>query len=1022
MNPLKSCYNPPIIHNTAPLELPRITPHANSAARNVRKWKVFKQDPLNGPLLELPRIDPQRPFGRKAYTRNTAQETSARDSLRSRHFSFENAYFTSKIPQLPALTPSENRKLTDWTDSNVAENGSSSSSNGISVYRQVALSADFKRLRSPLKLNRSISSGSKGDLSEIKENEVILTKRLKPSNSQELLKVPSTYQRIISSPRAKRTIDIIDGIQFSGNRLAKIKTSWGVLSVRISRPPILLPTGLENPKNILQMWANRPEVKNAIVEDLKKGTRIAYEFEDIAEALSVFEKYHCTWSELKHSFKNSGFESVRNKRLSPTKIMQIVHDLRSAYNSYIIEKIRKDFKNDRLLAGFELRANDFGSKTFGSDADLGFEFIKKADSISTSSDGFEITSSDLYLKQIEAVKAFNMEFERIWGHPSAIIFDTNAYTMLYINPANDPEIEKQHNQFQADCSLLMRKKLHPSGWNAFKADILSNIKDPSVLEEVQEKFVRVDRMYKALEEALLLKSLKVACYPILENNDKVPQKCSLKMENPADIGRWKKTVEEISANINVPDLKEKVVRIVEQIKVRNPNVDIWASNLLHEEIKQKSIRLEEIRTIIREAYFHLKFARNEEEFLNLYEVFKNQIIEGFKKILLSSSDPLIKTNIMKFINEMAANVLDVSQAKEGQQAFLERAILHDRKRELEIELRNLETWRNLQQELERVRKLRESSKDHGAALDKKIVSIVEMIQGIEREIFLPSSLLFKDKEILEKISGQPQDWVAKLIKAIENEQATKPKTIQDLKSNFDNIFRVKVNLLKNLEKEAKIFEKEANLVSLKVKGLSTVLDRLLYEIQSFNSRGLYFAQEPLITEGGFATVVRGMQGGSLEPLTFNQCVQAFNEVCGYHYNHQTAHGVSGSMHAKMIEVSKYTDRALTIIGFIKERADKYGIKQPDFSQDLADIKGTSYAQQLDNLNSFIKKAYSLRSNSELSSSAKETEIEKTWTAIYSKKSKKFDINTVNQIIHKLSTTLQGWYESLPEEFQDVFYK
>lgn len=761
----------------------------------------------------------------------------------------------------------------------------------------------------------------------------------------------------------------IDDVALGEGNLIQIKTNWGSLYAKVERPVVSAPAGREeNPEAILLKWLNKPSVQNLIKEELRKKERLFYDANDIANALRIFQENHFNWGELKQKYRegnllDDNYPSIVDFYDYSKVIMQVIHDLRSAYNDYIIERLRENFKRDSKLAGFVLKANDFGSKSPGSDADLGFEFSPEFDdeSFGIKFRKSSVTPADLHLRQIDAVIGFNREFSRIWnGHPSAIIFDTNAYTMQYIRNAKNSEIEKDHNQYQSESALLMRRKLDPHGWDHFKKAVLKGVSGTARENEVINKFKKVENRYVKLENALLIKTLKVACHP---------QTDSATVEE-----RWMKTIEDIEKGLSQdPFLQEKVRTIVGRIREKNGNIDIWSSNLLHEEMKQKCVHLEEIRALFIHEYEALKWIENPEDFLKKFNQTIDNGIQRFQSVLDGTPDAQIKVHIQNYIHALNKMKLKEQEAEFGHRVFLERAIYEDRISELETDLIKMETLKAL----------------YGKQNDRH----KEKITDLEKGITTPSIILARYSELLD-------EWPEAIRLKMSIDEQRELRTYQQ-----------KLELLESLRKEKQKFEAIHSIheASSKVKEISYILDKLLLNIQYYNTQGLYFAQEPLMTEGGFATVVKGMQDGSLEPLTINQSVQAFHEVTGYHYNHQHAHGMKPDSYSKIVEVSKYTDRALVILGNINEKAREFGINAPSIDK-------------VQKLHNFIKHALVLRKSAK-DTREKELEIENEWRKLgFSNHFGNNGLEVINQIMADVSVSLEIWYDLLPESIQNSLFK
>lgn len=233
---------------------------------------------------------------------------------------------------------------------------------------------------------------------------------------------------------------------------------------------------------IVQPQARLPADAFQILSNwLKNRKNEKYTLNDILPAFNYFQNQcRCRWQDLKTS--------------NAKTFMQVIHDLREAYLEKYFEILLSKYPgtaanefHDKLN-----KINNFGSNGLTSDCDFSF-----------------YVGNNYVAKEAEIAHEFNTLFEKEWGAPSAVVFDSNAYTTQYILTASDPQIELERAQLQQEASLLMKLKTSSKDhWEQFKQATLQLLMgNYKVQANKAEEFKKIESIQFALNKELLTEVL-----------------------------------------------------------------------------------------------------------------------------------------------------------------------------------------------------------------------------------------------------------------------------------------------------------------------------------------------------------------------------------------------------------------------------------------------------------------------------------------------------------------------------------
>jgi hypothetical protein len=805
---------------------------------------------------------------------------------------------------------------------------------------------------------------------------------------------------------------VIDSYDISERGVVIHTRNEGSFNLALDTPSIKLPTDQDVPKHetpiaILKLWLGDKD------EEAKrsKQKRVKYGDEDIDPAFKKFEAlYKCNWTLLKQAFRK-GIESEKSQDKVvevSEKDMQVIQDLRSAYNFYIIQNLTRLFASQ----GFDFHAIDCGSPTLGSDADFGLDVQAMG--------GRSVDEMTLQAEQAKAIIEFNKYYEDIWKHPSALIFDTNAYSKQYVRPFNDTTFDLASSNYQMIASVTMRLKLTQKTWHLYVDDVLRKFKKmgqdrgiPSkqiseALQKKQEQIQESFKQYTALQNALKVKMIEVALVPQIDSSRKEEvtsstSSLSKKIDSSDSashlkLAKWKKFVSELNATIGSLHTTQDVIKkLISYIEANNPDIEIWASNLLHEDTERRCAGLEKVRAklmnFLTEA--NLKGVSGS-RFNALMEELNRDFHEK------NETDDIARVNYLQGLKSKKFSDQDLSPSldRDLSDSFKKAAELHERK----------------------------------IKIQKVAKSLAEIVTLTTKYHFLTGhgEKTAQERKEIQVVIHQIQEQLHKDLRytpiKIENE-------------NYAKAYQESLQQLSEINSEIeKLYE---NPLGQRVQFIYEMIDNILLDVQKSTAVGQYFSQEGLMTIGGYAFVVNNLQQKSPEVRSISVYCQAFNEIMGYYESHQRNY-----KHAfdKLVEASKYGERCILALEELRLKLDllkKAGIKisekeeiiGPDFKDDLAKIShrtllwAHSPQEKLYRLQEFFHEVLLIRKGmvgeKRMENSEKQSRLKQALGNIGLPVKENFDetleecLPIINEMMLGLATTLEAWRGWLPENIQNI---
>lgn len=655
----------------------------------------------------------------------------------------------------------------------------------------------------------------------------------------------------------------------------------------------------------LMEWLSKHQSEHATT----KG-RVQYQPEDVEKAFQEFEeKYHCSWAEMKHHCTNDA-------------TLQIINDLRASYLEEMFDELREEFKGDLK------KISDFGSSKLTSDRDFSFS-----------------VGADRQTKEAKIVARFNERFEKVWNAPSATVFDSNAYTMQYVLAATDPQMEEKRSQKQQMGSLLMKMRTaSPEGYQAFKEECLNRLGSGQVCEKKAQEFENVERLNDKLN---VLLQQQIVRMELGDNNAAVSH---LLTRLPEDL---------------IGSEKVELSLLVDALKEKDPQIEIKASNALHDHFKAHYEKLEERKLTLFNTNEHLALSDDAGQFLSQFNDQLDQLIKDAK-----TDEEKSKFQGLKLGNEEAMEVMDI---------FKERAQFEKLEMQTNGDRRSLEgVFIQTTAKLNRIQELQTEINQGGKSSDLKALNTqLEQLQN--------------DVKVLTKEYGarSSQD----LIEKMQMKMTTLDKEITDLSN--------KKKQLQQLHGEywdlCGAFKQEE--------------DRLLIEMQDLNIQGMCFAQEAHVSEGAFGFVVLNIQAGVSDVRTPSQYVQAFREISGFYSGHQLH---EKTPQGRMVEGSKYAERLMVAIDKVKERSKALNVPLPQLNE-----------SKLSQLGKFFKKIAPLRGKGLSQEKLQEAVNKSAKDVKLNGENEAFSNATVDQInreVESISATLEAWISTLPVNKQNAYYQ
>lgn len=702
------------------------------------------------------------------------------------------------------------------------------------------------------------------------------------------------------------------------NNHIKLISESETFTAHLAKPTICLPIPSryvqesETALPIFFQWHQDPIESEKVRQEISKGQRGIYQKDEIEPAIRKFEnEFNCSWSLIKQAFKK-GRVTIQE--------MQIVQDLRSAYNFYVLKVVTEHFRKQEL----HFQAYDTGSPTLGSDADFGLDVQRSNES--------SLDEDTMQAKQAEAIIQFNMEYERIWGHPSSVVFDTNAYSKQYVRSIQDSQVKEANSIYQANASLLMKLRLSPRTWEKYVQDVVEKIKlvgreQGKTSNEIavavgkkMKEFQEIYQLYQKLENALLVKIIEVACVPRSKNSSKIE--------------KWQKFIKDLKAAIeSSPSTRQNVVQLVSAIKAHNPDIEIWASNLLHEDSERRCAFLEKVRFTLLKSFAEFRKETNALKICMLFNRVIGQITKAFKTSE-DSDEEAMQINYRSYLQRMKKiPLIDGEQLKS---TFKNIAELQEQKTQIQKELKNLAALIVL--------------RDKEQFLNQKVMELQQVYQ---------QNTVYDAETGIEFVKDKPncnQRELILMVDQIKEEIENLKKQLVDIKTsrkkccdvigreisaeNYEKVYeQMEVRLAEINSRTSQLYQ---NYMADKVSALFEMADHILFDVQKCTSLGQYYAQESLVSIGAYAYVVINIQQKSSEVRSLSQYSQAFNEVMGYYENHQEHQNTAFD---KIIEASKYGERGMLALGDISLKASRLGIKQPNFAADLAAIPSNRSSQE-----------------------------------------------------------------------------
>lgn len=554
-------------------------------------------------------------------------------------------------------------------------------------------------------------------------------------------------------------------------------------------------------------------------------------------------------------------------------------------------------------------------------------------------------------KEAEIVSRFNHLFEATWDMPSATVFDTNAYTMQYILTASDPKIEQKRSSLQGEGSLLMRIRNSPKeSWETLKAGTLSQIPDKGLREAKAAEFAKVEKQNAELDHLFNLEVIRQG------------------------------TTSEGPSTALKHLTKKMAAGAAEAILEGNPQVGIEAKATLHETFKTSYKTIEQQRLRLFATLKNLDRAvanNNPEEFAVAFNSRITHLTQHLSELAEAEKNQLTKQEILGQIKQLKSATIASEDAPEMMAAFRDRSSLDNKEKGLQQELIGLEVQLNRYSKLKlNLDRLQEKFSNGGAApelgkIDGEMKKVQHQIGEIEHRFGVKT-----EKELAATIDQQSEGIKKQL------------KTLQSDRKALDNEHGELFDLSNALNRQG---------------------DLMLVHMQRLNMLGMCFAQEAHISEGAFAVIVLGLQGGSDNIITPNQYMQAFREVQGFYAGHQ-AHGTP---HEKMVEASKYGDRLMTIQTQIQQRAKILGITLPKM-----DAESTKLA-------SFFTEISAARGSGKTAAQKQDAATAAAFKSGLLAKGETFDQKVADEIngrLDQMATTLEAWITMLPEKQGNAYYR
>lgn len=771
---------------------------------------------------------------------------------------------------------------------------------------------------------------------------------------------PRTRHSSIQSPVSK---GVVASCVYGDGKFSISTTHHGNFAVVLTRPTIHLPKASgtvsndETPLPIFQAW-----LSDAHAAEKRAGEkeRIPYESLDVSidiePAITRFEReFNCSWSLLKQAFQ-SGRVTLKE--------MQIIQDLRAAYNMYILQRLKAHFEDQGLV----FTAIDSGSPKLGSDTDLGLDVQAKGASLD------ELTSQT---KQAEAIIQFNRHYERIWNHPSALIFDTNAYSKQSVRPIHDPVFNQESSIFQAQASLVMRMKLAPDTWNRYVEDVLNKIshkhffqKSSRELAEKERELEEVAAQHQHLENALLVKMIEVAFVP--------------KDPTPLETTRWQRFISELSATIDTPATQETVRTLVNEIKKESPDVEIWASNLLHEDTERRCALLEETRTQL------LQFLNDMNEgdvrgkgtkYNELVQKLTGDIHmqEGHQRDAAVQAAHLRNLQILHHKQFQDKELTEELESKLVQ-CFRDLAALQEKKRKVEKVFNSLAACRNL---VEKAKLKKDEPETHGNLLEIK-TRLSKLHTDLLREI--------------HDLNGDPAINIHH--RQYKRAYKTVKRSLEKLTNQIDNLYLSPVG-----ERVHAIYE---------------MADNILLDVQKSTAIGQYYSQQGMMTLGAYAFVVNNLQQNATDVRSISQYCQALNELLAYYENHQKE---LRSPFEKLVEASKFGERSLLALEELHLKCKLLKIAEPDFSADLAHLPGYFTEKKLHLLQRFFNEILVIRKDKAMSPTKKQERLNAALAILGQHPDKEGfrerTLDMINTTMRALATTVEAWRSTISVQIQSA---
>lgn len=666
-------------------------------------------------------------------------------------------------------------------------------------------------------------------------------------------------------------------------------------------------------------------------------SRIPYSQQDIAPALERFEKeFHCSWHEMKHGCSEKD-----------SKFLQIINDLRACYLEEVFDSLRSDFPN--------LTIDDFGSSKLTSDRDFALG-------------GF---GADRQTMNTMIDKHFNAKFEAIWKAPSAIIFDSNAYTTQHVMTAADPQIEESRSHLQHEGSLLMKLRNGTTeSWENFKSATLAQISDPKLQKQQSMEFDKIEKRNKELELRLNQEILKLA----LGGSHHVAVKES--------IGKYVNTPIHLLPENAINDINAAA----KAIKASDPHIEVQGSNNLYEGIKTGYGVLEKERLDLFSALKDLGKLTTEAKPIEFAETFNattesfikklNKEMEKLEARLGSETEPGTLSGIKNQMQDLKNHIdyLKNTMIQKGDEngvmrAFKDRTSLEQAEKGLQEKRIELEGHAVHLKKLEK--SLAELTSKTGPGGSSNDLTKIENSIAKLKTHYGAKSL----SELSSKI-GEEIGKVSSLLNGIREKRS-------------------------NLEEEHGSFWDQAGAIG--VEG-----DRLLIDMQRSHLEGMCFAQEAHVSEGAIGFVVFNLQAGKTDIRSLEQYTQAFIEISGYCSGHQSK---MTTPHGSMVEASKYAERLGAAIDHINERAAALKIPSPPlgestqliaFFKKIAHLRGKGISEE--NMRSAVE-----NNAREMGLIAPEGHFDQE------------ALKKVNQQIDHMTGTLEAWLKTNAGNQRNAYY-